>query len=411
MLSREIRFWDLRSKREVAVITRSNDPIFQLSFSPDDRLLASVERHFDNTTKTTTGEVKIWDLKTSKEQRSFPGMAMSFSPSGTTLAVVGNDKSLKLFDLITGQLLLTFPSHEAPIGVAFSRDGTRLCDGRTVWDVSNGRAVCALKGNTGRAEFSPDGMRLFSLRVTSRTSGFLTVWDATTGDQLASIPVPAEDGVSLHPDGWRCAVASIPKGTWIVDARPLTAQLRRQRDAHNVIANLVLKPLLKDEILDQLPQMKTISEPLRQEASTLAASLENVSYVLALAAGDILDHPDRSEEEYRRALRWIEEANRVAPNDGPNLTSLGLAYYRLGQYENAKATLQKSFEINASGYFIPPAYDLIFLAMTQYRLGEKEEARKTLARARDPKFSNEPVSPHNWREAEALIEDKPNEGR
>jgi hypothetical protein len=377
-----------------------------LAFSPGDRLLASVVQVLDPRTRKQQGEIKIWDVTTRTEQRSFPGRALAFHPNGTTLAVVGNDESLALIDLGTGQLLRAFPRRAGRTGVVFSRDGKRLCDGRSVWDVTDGREVCSLEGNDRPAEFSPDGARLFSLRSTARSSGLLRVWDAATGSLFASIPVQGSTGVSLHPDGWRCAVTSVFTGTWIVDARPLTPELRAKRDAHNLVAHLVRKPTLRHEILDQLSGMKTISAPLRREALALTDALANPAIILQMAAEEIVQYPDRSEDQYRRALHWMEEANRVSPEDGVVLNTLGMTLYRLGRFEEAAKHLKRAFKLNTSGNIAPPAGDLLFLAMAQHRLGQQEEARQTLARARDPKMQARSISPHLWREAEALIEDK-----
>jgi len=217
--------------------------------------------------------------------------------------------------------------------------------------------------------------------------------------------VQANSEVSLHPDGWRCAVASRFYGTWIVDARPLTPVLRRKRDAHNLVAHLICKPMLKEELIDQLTRMHTISEALRREALALAADLEVPRWVFLLPARDIVLYPNRPEDQYRRALRWLEEANRISPKDGHVLKLLGMALYRLGRFKDAAVILNSAFEINAaSSRFNPPAGDLVFLAMAQHRLGQREDARRTLAQARDPKFQPGSVSPHLWQEARALIE-------
>ncbi len=278
---------------------------------------------------------------------------------------------------------------------------------RAVWDVTDGREVCILEGNDAPAEFSPDGRRLFSLQATYHGK-FLRVWDAATGDLLAVMPVKAVERMSLHPDGLRCAVASDIAGTWIVDARPLTDELRSKREAHNLVAHFIRKPVLKDELLEQLPKMKTISEPVKREALALAAALGSLGEFLARTVWDIIQYPDRSEDQYRRALQVLEEANRVSPNSGSVLNELGIAQFRLGRFKDAIVTLENAFKINTSGPCSPPAGDLIFLAMAQHRLGQKEEARKTLARARDRKFYPGNISPHVWREAEALIEGKAN---
>lgn len=404
----EVRLWDLRSRREVGVIPGFIDSI-KLAFSPDDRLLATVAWRLDPNTRKRTGEVKIWDVKTLNEQQSFVGIAMDFNPNGTTMAVVGNDESIELLDVGTGQRLRVFPSRAGRTGVSFSRDGNRLCDGSAVWSVADGRELCTLKGNNVPAKFSPDGMPLFSVRVTSRSSGSLQVWDAATGDLLATIPVQGGHGLSLHPDGWRCAVSGFTTGTWIVDARRLTPELSLKRDAHNLVAHLVCKPMLKNELLEQLARMNTISEPLRQEALALAAAVEIPSWFLVLGAWDIVLYPDQPEDQYRRALRWIEEANRISPNDGEVLNELGIALYRLGRFKEAAEQLENAFKINSPGYPATTAGDLVFLAMAQHQLGREEDARKTLAQARGPGMMAGQISPHVWREAEALIEGKTKE--
>ena len=400
----EVRLWDLKSSREVGVVPGFIvDSITQLAFSPDDRLLATVVVRVDHNTRKQSGEVKIWDVTTLKEQRSFAGKAMDFNPNGATMVVLGNDESLALLDVETGQKISVFPIREGRTGVSFSRDGNRLSDGSAVWTVADGQELCALKGNNVRAKFSPDGTRLFCLKSTSRSSGSLQVLDAATGDVLASIPVQGT-WLAVHPDGWRCAVTGFTTGTWIVDARPLTPELRRKRDAHNLVAHLIRKPMLKNELLEQLAKMNTISEPLRQDALTLAKAVEIPSWFLVLAAWDIVLYPDLPEKQYRQALRWIEEANRLSPNDGEVLNELGMALYRLGRFEEAAEQLESAFKINSSGYYSTPAGDLVFLAMAQHQLGRQDDARKTLAQARGPGMAASDISPHVWHEAEALIE-------
>jgi WD40 repeat protein len=53
--------------------------------------------------------------------------AAAFGPDGRWLASVGQDGTLRLWELTTGQQVLTLPAHtRAAVGVAFSRDGRRL---------------------------------------------------------------------------------------------------------------------------------------------------------------------------------------------------------------------------------------------------------------------------------------------
>jgi Flp pilus assembly protein TadD len=98
---------------------------------------------------------------------------------------------------------------------------------------------------------------------------------------------------------------------------------------------------------------------------------------------------------------------RIDPEHWNYLNTLGVALYRTGRMQEAHAALQKSFQLRSEDPRFPiGAMDLVFLAMAQHQLGQKDEARATLARAREPKNQPGRLSPHIWREAEALIEGK-----
>ena len=51
---------------------------------------------------------------------------------------------------------------------------------------------------------------------------------------------------------------------------------------------------------------------------------------------------------YRKALRYSEEACQLEPENGDLLSTLGVAYYRAGNYEKALDVLSRSDKINAA---------------------------------------------------------------
>ena len=79
------------------------------------------------------GFVRLWDVPTLKERATFRGFlraahSVAFSPDGRRLAVgSGADESLKIWDLESGQTMLTLPGEGGPCWeTAFSPDGNTL---------------------------------------------------------------------------------------------------------------------------------------------------------------------------------------------------------------------------------------------------------------------------------------------
>jgi WD40 repeat protein len=411
----EIRCWNLESGRSDRSFPGAGpeETIDRLNWSPDGKTLAITcmkTTLVDGGTRKYQWVVKLLDPETGTETQSFPGTGVAFTPDGQTLAIVGNDQVLKLIDRSSGRELLRLQGRGTARFVTFSRDGKGLFFDGAVWETASGQFICRLEGIDSGAYFSSDGKRLFSVTPSLPPGGSLKVWDATTGDLLLAVNVPAGLELAVHPDGWRCAVSHINSGTWLVDARPLTPELLQQREAHNLVAYLYRKPMFKEDVLRFLHDLKTISEPVRKEALVLAQLQEHDANLLSERSTMILIHADRTPEEYRQALKWAEEANRLAPEVGEIVNTFGVALYRVGKYKDAAAALERSRELNLKASRVNHyATDLLFLAMTQWKLSLHEDARATLQRARDPKSYPQWVMPAHWREAEALIEGKTDE--
>jgi WD40 repeat protein/serine/threonine protein kinase len=190
------------------------------AFSPDGRRIASSDQG---------GVVKVWDAWTGKELLSFQAHAnharrVAFSPDGQRLASASWDGTAKVWDAQTGRLIHTLKvrggAGNAQL-VAFSPDGQYLaCGGGqlgkfgevTVWDATTGEELLVLGGHTlmvtGLA-FSPDG-RI----VASGGDGIVKVWEvdwaARTARETLSFRAHRLPGVHLafSPDGRRLASAS-----------------------------------------------------------------------------------------------------------------------------------------------------------------------------------------------------------
>jgi WD40 repeat protein len=94
---------------------------------------------------------------------------LAFSPDGTVLVSVGEDKNLILRDSKDGEQLFFHPHTNEISRVAFSPDGSLLAMGSmtgvTLLDLTSRQPLCILQGHHGLItflEFSPDGNTLIS---------------------------------------------------------------------------------------------------------------------------------------------------------------------------------------------------------------------------------------------------------
>ena len=101
----------------------------------------------------------------------------------------------------------------------------------------------------------------------------------------------------------------------------------------------------------------------------------------------------------------------MRPDNLNYLNTLGVAYYRVGEYQDAIDKLERCDKLRTES--IPD--DLAFLAMAQHQLGQKEQARATLERLRQImknwQWTTNGVAQGFLREAEAVMKPKPANGK
>jgi WD40 repeat protein len=125
--------------------------------------------------------------------------SVAISPDGKT-SVSGGKNALKLWDIATGREIRTFKgdadatyaSFAADYSVAFSPDGRYVLSGSVyhhakIWDVSTGKEMRTFYGPTdgnGIVAFSPDGK--YAL-FTGSKDHYLGLWDVESGNGIAAL--------------------------------------------------------------------------------------------------------------------------------------------------------------------------------------------------------------------------------
>ncbi len=180
------------------------EPVNTVAFSPDGELIAS---------GSLGHTVKLWDVVTGQLSRTLEGHSnyinsVAFSPDGRHLVSGGGDRTLKLWDVDGGRLLRTLRGHSDHVqAVVFSSDGRQILSGsrdKTIklWDAASGRLLRTLRGHTyavSAVDFSYDGLRI----VSGSWDGSLRLWNSHTGAELMVLH-SFEDGsgVAVTPEGY-----------------------------------------------------------------------------------------------------------------------------------------------------------------------------------------------------------------
>ncbi len=103
---------------------------------------------------------------------------------------------------------------------------------------------------------------------------------------------------------------------------------------------------------------------------TVANAFNNLAWLLATCSDSTFRDP-------QGAITYARRAVSIGPSDGNCWNTLGVAYYRAGQLEDAKNALYRSMELRNEG----DSFDWFFLSLIHFKLGHKDRAREWYDRA------------------------------
>jgi WD40 repeat protein len=252
--SENIKLWEVASGKELLSLKGHEQHIESLALSSNGKRIAAGGA-------TGGTKIKVWDAKTGKELYAFGGLSgeafcMAFSSDDIRLAVGtrnfadqvragGIRGEVRLWDLTTGIDIATWKPHGQYVRtLAYSPDGKQLALGLNapgtgvkkeaavkVCDAETGRELLSLpdQGEVWRQAqhlvFSPNSRRLAVVlsELSEEGKTAVTVWDATTGKLLRTVPLPVGEVfdccVAFAPDGARLAVGG-PQGVTVWEIGP-----------------------------------------------------------------------------------------------------------------------------------------------------------------------------------------------
>jgi WD40 repeat protein/Tfp pilus assembly protein PilF len=347
---RGVRVWDVRSAARVCELPTASGAIVRTS--PDGRWLLA----------GCVSEYLLWKMGTWELIRRIPReheinpSGSGFSPDATLLAISRSASAVSLVDPETGRELLRLAASGPNVRLCFSPDATRLAISveRGSVDVWNLREV--------RLQLARIGLDWDAAPIT----------DASLSEPAADARRPATPRVDL-------AAADAPEPA-----------LHAELDLGDLVAAHLLQAHNHSK-RGRHAQAIAAYRTLLARWPDHAPAANNLAWILLTCPPD----SRRPDEALPLALKAVE----LAPERFEYLNTLGVAYYRLGRFDQAVQALLQASERNPDG---PTAWDFFYLAMSHQQLGEADQARDCYVKATQWWNRHPPQSPDQVEELRSI---------
>jgi WD40 repeat protein len=234
-----LALWDPQAKKELKRFEGHKHYIWAVTLSHDGKYLASAGGAFQSDGKAVDADgkptadpdctVRLWDAAAGKELKKFEGhtqiiKSVSFSADDKLLASTGDDGTIRVWDVAAGKELKKLDGHrQGTEGVAFLPDGKRLLTASTdktlrLWEIESGKELRKFEGHRDAVwalALSADGKRALS----SGPEKTIRLWDVETGQQLLLLGAHTDSVTQLtfSADGKKAASAAYDESARVWD--------------------------------------------------------------------------------------------------------------------------------------------------------------------------------------------------
>jgi WD40 repeat protein len=164
-----IKIWDVKTGKQVNSLSNTGFS-FAIALSPNNQFLV---------TTNLGGVAQLWDLNSKRLVREWSGFRTVAISSDSQLIASDSCNRVKVWNLVTGKEIHSFPKKGCDLSLAFSSDSKILAIGSTsenvirLWDVKTGRETITLPSEqVFSIAISPNG----ELIVSSSLDGTIRVW-------------------------------------------------------------------------------------------------------------------------------------------------------------------------------------------------------------------------------------------
>jgi hypothetical protein len=248
----------------------------------------------------------------------------------------------------------------------------------------------------GQIIFHPDGSRL--LASNERES---RLWDVKSGRQIQSW-MKGWDGT--EPEFLEDGRLILAWGQ-VLDPRPVTDDIRDERDALALIRRLCSPPRAKADVVAAITAEQPLREAVRQCALKLTATLQQQNEELLASSQARLEWPFTDPHDSNLAVRACESVLRDESYVHASEVRyvLGRVYFHRGQFKEAFEMFSQSEDEDRNSGKVDSG-KLAWLAMTLQHLDRGSKAHNYLKMAKESKATGTSITAAAKAEADGLVQ-------